>query len=201
MWSMIGSSARPLSVSAYSTRGGTSGNVWRATMPSSSRARRRSDSVRGLIPASERSSSQKREQPSARSRTSRSVHFPHTMSAVRHTGHVPLEAISAFTLPTEVAGLADGRGRASGRRSRPWRVLAVRAPLLGLGDVLHGRAPASFGLHQQLEVVRARGHAHGVLERDAPRLDVTEERLVERLHAVVAARGDHLDEVPRLSGV
>ena len=44
---MIGTSARPFSVSAYSTRGGTSGNVWRATMPSSSSARSRSDSVRG----------------------------------------------------------------------------------------------------------------------------------------------------------
>ena len=75
MSSMIGSSARPFSVSAYSTRGGTSAKVWRSTMPSSSSARRRSDSVRGLMPASERSSSQKREQPSARSRTSSSVHF------------------------------------------------------------------------------------------------------------------------------
>ena len=38
---MIGTSARPLAVSVYSTRGGTSGNVSRATMPSSSSARRR----------------------------------------------------------------------------------------------------------------------------------------------------------------
>ena len=60
---MIGSSARPFSVSAYSTRGGTSGKVWRSTIPSSSSARSRSESVRGLIPASERSSSQKRERP------------------------------------------------------------------------------------------------------------------------------------------
>ena len=42
--------------------------------------------VRGLIPASERSSSQKRERPSARSRTNSSVHFPQTISAVRQTG-------------------------------------------------------------------------------------------------------------------
>ena len=61
MSSMIGSSARPFSVSAYSTRGGTSGKVWRSTIPCSSSARRRSESVRGLMPASERSSSQKRE--------------------------------------------------------------------------------------------------------------------------------------------
>ena len=44
--SMIGTSARPFSVSAYSTRGGTSGNVSRATMPSSSSALSRSESVR-----------------------------------------------------------------------------------------------------------------------------------------------------------
>src|SRR5918996_281141 len=83
---MIGISALPFSVSAYSTRGGTSGNVWRSTMPSSSSARSRSESVRGEMPASERSSSQKRERLSARSRMMRSVHFPHTMSAVRQTG-------------------------------------------------------------------------------------------------------------------
>ena len=47
---MIGTSARPFSVSAYSTRGGTSGNVWRATTPSSSSARRRSERVRGEMP-------------------------------------------------------------------------------------------------------------------------------------------------------
>src|SRR5215207_2117033 len=84
--SMIGTSARPLSVSAYSTRGGTSGNVWRATMPSSSSARRRSERVRGEIPSSERSSSQKRARPSARSRITSRVHLPQTMSAVRQTG-------------------------------------------------------------------------------------------------------------------
>jgi len=39
-----------LLVRAYSTRGGTSGKVWRATMPSASSARSRSESVRGLIP-------------------------------------------------------------------------------------------------------------------------------------------------------
>ena len=50
MSSMIGTSARPFSVSAYSTRGGTSGNVRRSTIPSSSSARRRSESVRGLMP-------------------------------------------------------------------------------------------------------------------------------------------------------
>ena len=87
MSSISGTSARPLTVSTYSTRGGTSGNVWRSTMPSSSSARRRNDSVRGLMPCRERSSSQKRERPSARSRITSSVHFPHTISAVLQTGH------------------------------------------------------------------------------------------------------------------
>ena len=90
--SMIGSSASPLVVSRYSTRGGTSGNVWRSTMPSSSSARRRSERVRGLIPSSERSSSQKRERPSARSRITSIVHFEQTTSAVRQTGQASLLA-------------------------------------------------------------------------------------------------------------
>ena len=63
-------------------------------MPSSSSARRRSESVRGLMPVSERSSSQKRERPSARSRMISSVHLPQTISAVRQTGQVSLEGIA-----------------------------------------------------------------------------------------------------------
>src|SRR3954470_23940410 len=101
MSSMSGIRARPFSVSAYSTRGGTAGYVARSTMPSSSSARRRSERVRGLMPARERSSSQKREQPSARSRTSRRVHLPQTTSAVRQTGHVGSPA-TPNTLPNEV---------------------------------------------------------------------------------------------------
>src|SRR5690242_6258321 len=56
-------------------------------MPSSSRARRRSERVRGLMPSSERSSSQKRLLPFARSRMIRRVHLPEMTSAVRQTGH------------------------------------------------------------------------------------------------------------------
>src|SRR3954467_5208047 len=55
-------------------------------MPSSSSERRRRLSVRGEMPSSERSSSPKRARPSARSRITRSVHLPQTMSAVRQTG-------------------------------------------------------------------------------------------------------------------
>src|SRR3954452_8363327 len=56
-------------------------------MPSSSRALRRSERVRGLIPSRERSSSQKRSESSARSRMIRRVHLPEMTSAVRQTGH------------------------------------------------------------------------------------------------------------------
>ena len=51
MSSISGTNARPFSVSAYSTRGGTSGKVERTTIASSSSARSRSDSVRGLMPS------------------------------------------------------------------------------------------------------------------------------------------------------
>jgi hypothetical protein len=46
------------------------------------------------MPFSDRSSSQKRERPSARSRTSKSVHLPQTMSAVRQTGQVGAAGMS-----------------------------------------------------------------------------------------------------------
>ena len=88
MSSISGTIAMPFGVSEYSTRGGTSGKVWRSTMPCSSSARRRSERVLGLMPASERSSSQKRLRPSARSRITRIVHLPQMMSAVAQTGHV-----------------------------------------------------------------------------------------------------------------
>jgi hypothetical protein len=82
MSSISGSSAWPFGVSEYSTRGGTSEKLCRTTIPSSSSALSLSESVRGLIPVSERSSSQKRERPSARSRMIRIVHFPQISSAV-----------------------------------------------------------------------------------------------------------------------
>ena len=64
-------------------------------------ARRRSDSVRGLIPSSERSSSQKRLQPSARSRMTSNVHLPQTTSAVRQTGHRELLSALIWLLRDE----------------------------------------------------------------------------------------------------
>ena len=56
--------------------------------------------------------------PSASSRTSSNVHLPHTISAVRHTGHVSSTAISTFTLPSEVTvpgTSAGGTTRGAGR--------------------------------------------------------------------------------------
>ena len=131
MSSISGTSARPFSVSAYSTRGGTSGNVWRSTIPSSSSARSRSDSVRGLIPCSERSSSQNRERPSARSRITSSVHLPHTISAVRQTGHVSLEAIRkpmSSAMLHELKQAGGAAASAGGPRAKPRRESAAAAP-------------------------------------------------------------------------
>src|SRR3954454_8026882 len=156
MSSMIGSSALPLSVRAYSTRGGTSAWVWRSTMPASSSARRRRESVRGLMPASERSSSENREHPSARSRTSSSVHLPQMISAVRQTGQVSSTAIAPNTLPSEV-----GQDR---------RFLCGAA-VLGLGQVVHRRAALAVGGEQELEVVRAVGEGQPVVDGHATPLD------------------------------
>src|SRR4051794_34626478 len=116
MSSISGTSATPFSVSAYSTRGGTSGNVLRATIPSSSSALSRNDRVRGLIPSSERSSSQNRWLPSARSRISSRVHLPEMISAVRQTGH--RELLIALI------------GTANGRRTPPLLASSSIAPWL-----------------------------------------------------------------------
>src|SRR3954453_5055836 len=120
---MIGTRPSPFSVSEYSTRGGTSGNVRRSTIPCSSSARSRSDSVRGEIPSSERSSSQKRERPSARSRINRIVHLPPRISAHALTGQL------SMTSESVVVRLEDAQ----------------------LFDVVHRRC-AARGSHQ-LEVV------------------------------------------------
>src|SRR3954451_8624854 len=147
-------------------------------MPASSSARRRSESVRGLMPASERSSSEKRERPSARSRTSSSVHLPQMISAVRQTGQVSsMGTPSLYQLKCCPAG-----------------VLCRLAAVLGLGEVVHGGAALAVGGEQELEVVRARREREGVVDADQSGLDVGEERLVEGLHAVVAAVGDDLGQ-------
>src|SRR3954453_9144103 len=141
MSSMIGSSAWPLAVSAYSTRGGTSPNVWRSTMPSSSSARRRSERVRGEMPDRDRSSSQKREWPSARSRISSRVHFPQMMSAVWQTGHVGSTGI----LPTlyRVKRPRRRRGMARSADQKVAERVVVAAPATH-----HGGDPAIGGLDE-----------------------------------------------------
>src|ERR1700733_3858155 len=86
------------------------------------------------MPERARSSSQKREVPSASSRTSRSVHFPHTISAVRHTGHVSSTAISLFTLPTEVMPGSAG----AHRRHLVWRIVCRVLGLAAAGLIAPG---------------------------------------------------------------
>src|SRR6266550_1430699 len=61
-------------------------------MPSSSSARRRSDNVRGLMPAHECSSSENRRGPSERSWTSSAIHFAPMISA-----HAATEQLSSWT--------------------------------------------------------------------------------------------------------
>ena len=56
-------------------------------IPSCSSTRSRSESVRGLMPGQERSSSEKRRGPSDRSWTMIAVHFEPMMSAVQATAH------------------------------------------------------------------------------------------------------------------
>ena len=82
--SMMGRSAVPFSVSSYSARRAA---ACFSMISSCSRTRRRSESVRGLMPGQERSSSEKRRGPSERSWTMIAVHFEPMMSAVQATAH------------------------------------------------------------------------------------------------------------------
>src|SRR6478672_739434 len=123
-------------------------------MPASSSARRRSESVRGLMPASERSSSENREQPSARSRTSSSVHLPQMISAVRQTGHVSSTGTPTLYQVKLWAG-GDLRGLAA---------------VLRLGEILHRGAALAVGGEEELEVVRAGREGERLVDVDAPRL-------------------------------
>ena len=80
--SITGSSALPFLVSSYSTRRG--GVLEHAVLLEHAQAL---ESVRGLIPGQERSSSEKRRGPSERSWTMIAVHFEPMMSAVQATAH------------------------------------------------------------------------------------------------------------------
>ena len=74
----------PFWVSSYSARRAA---VCFSMRPSCSRTRSRSESVRGLMPGHERSSSEKRRGPSDRSWTMIAVHFEPMISAVQATAH------------------------------------------------------------------------------------------------------------------
>src|SRR5919201_6905484 len=104
-------------------------------MPSSSSARSRSDSVRGEMPAQERSSSEKRRGPSERSWTRSAVHFAPMISAHAATPQVA-ESWTGFIVRTAMHELyarcltkrrrarLDLRNREAGDDAEPRRRLA-----------------------------------------------------------------------------
>ena len=83
------------------------------------------------------------------------------------------------------------------RVSRSGRLGAVRVD----EHVVDRRRALAIRRHEQLEVVLVRGRLEGVLHRHEALLDVAQERLVEGLHPVVRALGDHLGEPPGLLGI
>src|SRR6478752_4839982 len=91
-------------------------------MPSLSSAERRSESVLGLMPTSERSSSLKRLVPVVRSRMMSNVHLPLTMLAVRATGHTS-ESLSSQVLAAVAVSSASALRRAMSLLLRRYRNL------------------------------------------------------------------------------
>src|SRR5215208_6095449 len=113
MLSMTPSSASPFSVSLYSTRGGISAKHALVMTPASSRRRKRSESVLGLIPPSERCNSLKRRQPDARSRTISGVQRSPINAAVRSIGQ---QALASCPIDVPAGEDLDGASRlANGR--------------------------------------------------------------------------------------
>src|SRR5438046_291090 len=101
-------------------------------MPSCSSARSRSDSVRGLIPLHECSSSENRRAPSERSWTRIAVHFAPTISAQAATEH-DVESCTGFIVrmyrilvrcPERSRRCLELRDREAGDRPESWRRLA-----------------------------------------------------------------------------
>src|SRR5262245_7043259 len=89
------------------------------------------ESVRGLMPASERWSSLKRRGAWARSRSIRRVHFPDTIWAVARTGHVTPAASGALLDPMIVADATrDAPNPGVGRDDGQW---PTRAPAANVG--------------------------------------------------------------------
>src|SRR5919198_3596257 len=129
-------------------------------MSSCSRRRRRSASVRGLMPAQERSSSVKRRGPSERSCTISTVHFEPTISAAPATEHVGTSWTGSIVrVPTELMPEVYGSAprikggapcsatsrSASRRGSRSPRARSARLswpPELVRGDVVAEHAPS-----------------------------------------------------------
>src|SRR3954452_20401595 len=178
MSSTSGARAWPLAVSEYSTRGGTSGKVWRTTMPSSSSARRRRERVRGLMPWSERSSSQKRARPSARSRITSIVHLPQMMSAVAQTRQFGALITSESSNASRSKAMGSTPRRRAPRASPGKPVSAAQlaeqaAPSAAGAALLRGRHAALAGLHE---------HPALALERHLDRLAGAAPDQVLQLH-------------------
>ena len=163
---MIGTSARPFSVSAYSTRGGTSGKVWRATMPSSSSARRRSESVRGrdaleraLELAEARAALGEVADHQQRPLAADDVGGPADGAiGVRHE-----RAVYRKTSPTEVA---QSSATATSRSSLPAhdaeRRASPPAAVERVEQVVDGAERAAAGAHEQVAALRARRRSAGL---------------------------------------
>src|SRR5204863_5959195 len=134
-------------------------------MPSSSRARRRSDNVRGLMPAHECSSSENRRGPSERSWTSSAVHFAPMISA-----HAATEQLSSWMAlivrmrssdltpaivgPTDAGGvvariLTDVRATRTSSRSAS-QATALLLRFFALGDGLELVADAVARLDERM---------------------------------------------------
>ena len=137
---MIGSSARPFSVSAYSTRGGTSGKVARATIPSSSSARRRRRE-RARADAGERAL-ELAEARAALGEIADEQQCPLAADDVGGTADgTALVDRHAITLPTEVALTVNAPG--PGGRPRRRGAQASRAPGGRPPATAQGRAAAA----------------------------------------------------------
>src|ERR1700722_9924158 len=115
---MIGASLRPLFVSRYSTVGGLEGMTLRCTSPAASRSRRRSESIRGEIPATASANSLKRSAPVSAAYRIDSCQRRSRRSAVSRTStgtgsHLRVRDI-ACGLQRAVEDLLDGHHRMEG---------------------------------------------------------------------------------------
>src|SRR5262245_15061131 len=112
------------------------------------------ESVLGLMPASERSSSLKRRGPSARSRSITRVHLPGTIWAVARTGHVTPAASGALLDPMIVADVTTrGRDPRAGRDACRW---STRPPAANVGRAVSAVPPSPAPRRGRLRITPRR---------------------------------------------